>query len=440
LLAGLLRFTEKKLAKLRFPCPIFTMPLPKPRIFISHSAHEPAARNALDQLVAGLEPSFKVLFDRGELIAGDEWRDKVFALMQQAHSAIILFSSSALASDWVRTEASVLTWRQTLDRGKSFKVIPVLLDPVKRTDLEDKKFAPLRLTTLQLVRTDDPAQIVREVITGLRHLTVAPPPETPLEKLERKIAFLLREIKEAELLEAARAMDVDVSEWNESSEYPMLLAGEMLRRGLPSASSALRELSDFLGPDNTSTLIELIAPVWVSLHAASHIPRIATREDTAARLISVNGGDEYPDFTASHFIRRACCRTPSTCWPILPVPNQSGEDEVGYYKRTIRELIKTKVVKVEGAKDSLIQSVLKNRERDQEPIFIVFYPPGPPPEVSAALRTEFPTVTFFVLTGSQSSSGAARLPEGVELLEPKLNPGEEETAFSEYTTAKGYGL
>jgi hypothetical protein len=414
------------------------MQLPKPRIFISHSAHEPEAKDVLNQLVASLEPNFKVLFDRGELIAGDEWRDKVFALMQQAHSAIILFSASTLASDWVRAEASILTWRQTLDRSKTFKVIPVLLEPVKRPDLEDKKFAPMRLTTLELVRTNDPAQIVQEVATGLRHLMKTQLPETPIEELEEKIARLIEEIKGPKLLNAARAMGVAVTEWDESSEYPRLLAREMLQRGLPSATKALRKLDDFLDPDATRTLIELIAPTWVSLHAASHIPRIAIHENTASRQFRVNGGDDDPDFTATHFIRRACCRTPRTCWPILLIPNNSGEDEVGYYKRAIRELIRVKVVKVEGAKDSLVQTILKNRDRDQEPIFIVFYPPGPGPDVIAALRAEFPTVAFFFLTGNKPMGSTLGRRVEAEMLEPELNPGEEEMAYAEYITAMGY--
>ena len=247
-------------------------------------------------------------------------------------------------------------------------------------------------------------------------------------------------VEYGQLLEAARVMGVDLSEWSDSRQYPMLLAGEMLSRGLPVAANALREIADFLGKDNTRTLVELIAPVWVNLHAASVIPQIATRDDASPRTLWVNGGDDYPEFTASHFIRRACCRTPNTCWPVLPVPNDSGEDEIGYYKRAIRESIRIKVVKNEEAKDSLVQRVLQNRERDKEPVFVVFYPPGPAPEVISALRTEFPTVTFFILTGNKAAGAAQRLPGGAEFLQPVLGPHEEEDAFSEYTTATGYGL
>lgn len=413
--------------------------LPKPRIFISHSAHEPQASNTLDILVESLKPDFDVLCDKERLIAGQEWRDELFTWMHRAHSAVILFSASALQSDWVRTEASVLTWRRTLDKGNTFKVIPVLLDPVTKENLREKKFSPMQLTALQLVQSNDPAQIAQGVSEGLRHLIKDRPPDTPFEKLERKIAHLLTDIKAAELLNAARAMNADVSEWSESSEYPMLLAGEMLRRGLPEANGALHELADFLGADNTSTLVELISPAWVNLHAASGIPQIATSKD-APRVMWVNGGNaaKFVEYTGTSFVRRACCRSPNFCWPIFIIPNVGGEDDAGYFKSVIRKSIKNKVLRDINAPDSELEIVLTNRERDKEPIFIVFAPPAPATEVLDELRNVFKTLTFFVLTGNQPAGGAQRLPPGIEFLQPELRTGEEEKAYLEYITTKGY--
>lgn len=416
-----------------------TNSLPKPRIFISHSAHEPEAERVLAALVTCLTPKFDVLVDRQRLIAGQEWRDELFNWMHRIHGAIILFSSCALESDWVRTEASVLSWRRALDRGKSFTLIPVLLSPVKPDDLDAKKFSPMRLTTLQLVESDDAGTICNKVLAGLQSLLSAPVPDTPLEKLGRKVAYLLRNIEAAELLNAARAMGADVTDWSDSSEYATLLAREMLERGLPWAMRGIRELDDFLEADETRKLVELIAPVWVSMSAASTIPQIAAREDHLLRRLWVNGGDvDEPVFTAKHFVRRACCRTPDTCWPVLYVPPHSGEDDVTYYKGVIHQLLKTHVVKVENAKDSLIKSVLTIKERDQEPIFVAFSPPGPDPQVIKALRAEFPTLTFFIMTGGQSVAAAAGLAADIQFLEPQLRAGEEEAAFNEYITAIGY--
>lgn len=409
---------------------------PKPRIFISHSAHEPQAETVRVALVKCLKRDFDVQSDKELLTGGQDFRDKIFNWISRAHGAVILFSSSALESPWVRTEANVLAWRRALDKTGSFKLVPVLLSPVKRADIEAKAFSPMRLATLQLVRSDDPDQICKDVLAGLQPLIKPALPDTPFEKLIRKVAELFEPIKAAELLNAADAMDIDVSDWTEEKEYPTLLAREMLERGLQKSIKGIRELDDFLGPEATETLIELVAPVWVRIPAASAIPHIATQE-TKLRKLWVNGGDQYPDFTAEHFVRRACCRPPRTCWPVLLVAPDSGEDEVGHYKRVINECLKNKVLRVESASEVLVKQVLNNRERDGEPVFVAFHPPGPDPDVIEALRTEFPTLTFFILTGNQAQTVPSSV-VAVEFLEPKLEAGEEFAAYSEYINAKSY--
>ena len=405
--------------------------LPKPRIFISHSA-KGAAGAILDKLTKSLASKFEVFVDKKRLIAGQEWRDELFTWMQRAHGAVILFSSEALTSDWVRTEASVLASRQALDHA-GFTLIPVLLDPVSRADLERKEFSPMRLSSLQVVRSNNPTEISKRVRAGLQRLIKSPLAEPPMEKLARNVADVLRPMDERDLLNAALAMDLDVSGWSDSSEYPLLLANEMLEQGLASASKAVRQLDDFLGPDKTARLIEMVAPMWVNRHTASVIPQIATRE--RVRKFWVNGG-EYPEFTAHHFVRRACCRTPNSAWPVLIVPPTSGEDEVAHYKRVISESLKVSVLRKEDMSDKEMKGVLINRDKAREPVFVAFFPPGPTPEVIAALGDEFETVTFFILTGATAESET--FPVGVELLEPKLQPGEENAAYYDYLTARSY--
>ena len=406
---------------------------PKPRIFISHSAHG-ADEAILDTLEKSLSPKFNVFVDKQRLIAGQKWRDELFTAMQRSHGAIILFNTPALKSEWVRTEASILASQQTLDQTNSFPLIPVLLNPVTRKDLEAKEFAPMRLSTLQLVRAKTPAAIVKQVQAGLKHLLQPFLPETPLEKLARSLALILRPLEERDLLNAAIAMKLDVSGWANGSEYPVLLANELLEQGLSSKTmAALRRIDDFLGPDATGKVIEMIAPAWVNRHAASLISQIATK--AAARKLWVNGG-EYPEFTARHFVMRACCRTPTSSWPVLPaVAFSSGENEVAHYKHVIELSIKTNVLKKEDASNLEIETVLDNRNKAREPVFVFFSPPGPPPEVIAQLSTIFPTLTFFSLIGAGDSLS---LPVGVELLEPKLRIDEERLAHSNYLTARSY--
>ncbi|MDQ3919722.1 MAG: toll/interleukin-1 receptor domain-containing protein, partial [Acidobacteriota bacterium] len=242
----------------------------KPRIFISHSAKEAKAAEVLTRLIAELEPDFRVLVDQerlradeDQLVAGQDWRAKLFYWMSQAHGAVILFSESARESDWVRAEASVLAWRRLMDQGKHFALIPALLAPVTPADLEARRFSPLRLTDLQLVRGDDPARVSRQVRAGLAHLLKGRPPETLIEKLERKIARLLRDVDAPELEGAARVLGADPDEWGAGADPKLMLAAEMLRRGLLSVPKVINELDVFLTRDARRELINLVTPTWV---------------------------------------------------------------------------------------------------------------------------------------------------------------------------------
>ncbi len=146
-------------------------------------------------------------------------------------------------------------------------------------------------------------------------------------------------------------------------------------------------------------------------------------------MLWVNGGRPgVEEFTGNSFVRRACARSPELAWAVLPVPNASGEDAVGYYKQAIRKQLQSYVVKDEGAKDDAIRSVLERKERDREPVFLLFTPPAPDAEVLGELRREFPTLTFFLLTGDCAVSDLA----DAEFLRPELKAGEEQNAYDEF--------
>ena len=78
------------------------------KIFISHSTKTAEARVFLDVLKQALTSHFKVLLDEEELEAGDDWREKIYEWIDDAHGAILLLTPEALKSKSVQIEASVL--------------------------------------------------------------------------------------------------------------------------------------------------------------------------------------------------------------------------------------------------------------------------------------------------------------------------------------------
>jgi len=413
---------------------------PKPKIFISHSAKESKAQTVLKALINCLKPDFEVLVDKERLKGGDDFREEILGWINRAHGAVILFSANALTRPWIKYESGLLSSRRTLAKGKSFTLIPVLLSPVTRDDLDSADFSPMQLAALHFVRSDNLKQICKQVRAGFSGLLQPKLPPTPFEELLIRIVPLLKTVDENVLLTAAIAMGVDVSDWTDAATYPELLATQMLMHGLTTAGKAIRELQDFVSPQTEERLIELIAPTWVNLQAASAIPRIATNSNQTLRRLWLNGGDDYPDFTAGHFVRRACSRAPDSCWPVLFVPSEAAEDELGYYRLVIRESLKTRLLRKENATDAEVRLLLGEREKNLEPIFVAFYPPGPSSEALTALRTEFPTLTFFILTGNEAANELANFPADVEFLEPKLAAGEEAAAYAQYITVRSYRL
>jgi len=51
--------------------------MPKPLVFISHSAKDDLARSVLDKLRAAMDPDFEVLLDQLRLQPGDRWRQEL---------------------------------------------------------------------------------------------------------------------------------------------------------------------------------------------------------------------------------------------------------------------------------------------------------------------------------------------------------------------------
>lgn len=112
------------------------------------------ARNVRDQIIEQLEGQgeIEILFDRKWLKPGVLWSEKLNHWLGVCHIGVVLLTPQSLRSDWVRKEATILCWRQTLGRTL---VIPVLLH-VADQEIEDAGFGPTGIAHLQAVRSPAP--------------------------------------------------------------------------------------------------------------------------------------------------------------------------------------------------------------------------------------------------------------------------------------------
>ena len=137
------------------------------RLFISHSSRLRPADAGDDQaqrnwqllqatckaLKGAYQENIEILVDHAGLHPGDDWEHRLNEWLAECHAAIILFSRRAIdESDWVKKEATILSWRAELD--DDFKLFPVLLDQqTTPADLERDFFGTLRINRVPVSYT-----------------------------------------------------------------------------------------------------------------------------------------------------------------------------------------------------------------------------------------------------------------------------------------------
>jgi hypothetical protein len=243
----------------------------KPRVFISHSAHEQLAGEVLEAVEKKLEKAgFDVLVDRTRLEGGEFWRGAIANWIVVCHAAVGILDTRALESPWVRHEMSALSIRRQVD--DRFKLLPVLLDGVDENALQGREWSPMDLADLQGVKRDDPAEIAERVREKLEPLKDRYSGDSPIHALERDLAAHLRGVDEEVLEAAAREVHLDISRWTfDGREKARALARKLLESKPEDVYYAMIEIRE-TEPRPARRIYELAAPfAWVEWDAARAI-------------------------------------------------------------------------------------------------------------------------------------------------------------------------
>jgi hypothetical protein len=182
------------------------------RIFISHSSHTDEDRNFVQRLRESLtNKGYEVLLDLSELQAADDWNEEIHEWLAACHAGIVLLTPHSIERPWVLKEATILTWRRSLDT-RHFKLFPALFDDVTDAMLEKAKFAPLVIKSLQAVAGKTPEAIANEVAQIIGDPMEV---ETPLDQLAKVLADLLvpPNAGQSTAEKLARKLGVDEKGW-----------------------------------------------------------------------------------------------------------------------------------------------------------------------------------------------------------------------------------
>lgn len=426
--------------------------MPKPRVFISHSAKEPDTgaflfelRDALSREVNG-EHQFEVLLDKDGLQLGDYWRSTLNLWIGGCDAAIVLLSPSALKSTFVAYEASILSYRKTVD--PNFRLFPVLIKPVRHEDVIESPLKPSQITEIQDVTVIDnntSVAAIEAILDGLAGLNRY---KTPAERHATELAKILQKLDKEDLEFEAARLDIDLSTWIPNEDLALTLALKLIGAGLTKASPTIKALRARFIPlrrrELTQLMIDLVASSWVDYKAAAILPKVAR-----ARKRQCVAVPACKELTATMYVIVAGLldsnRLPIDPWLAPGVPAIVGE--VINPQKAPPELIvsieKALRTSLKVGKSQDFKKALKN-QTDHEPVFLALPSnPGIPAKWLEDLQENFPGVTFFLLLGEHELKEQNVHNENIVLLDPCLTKECEEifcTTYEEETEYLTRGL
>lgn len=398
------------------------------KIFISHSSKTDANREILEQVCKALPNDFTVLVDN-RIEPSSEWFPCLNEYMMECHAAIILLSTAALESDWVKAEAAVLCSRKRCE--KDFKLFWIPLDSMNPEDInKDNYFKTIRLSDIQSIRDfDNTDEMVIKLLNHLQILSLEPP-TTPFDELVILIRDVLKKLNaENDTLESIWQSLKD--EAKSTKDHADAIARLLLREPehiFIRLRTLIEKLAHILSKQQAETLIKIIQGQWVNPAAASLL-NIARTDN---HPVAING-IEIANFTGDCYARKA--------WPypqeytLIP----AGKD---YSLKGIKETLEGTL-----GKSAVSQSRKEERVKNyKHPLLLVFSMPDntnqseyqtlgfPEESFIQEIKGEYPNITIVLETGLQ-------IPESLQYvlpLKPLLEDGMESKQCGDYEDVSYY--
>ncbi len=360
------------------------------RVFISHSSknetYASAIRDAVETKLKEL--GYDVLLDRSRLDPGDRWRAKLHRWLGACDGAVLLFGPAALQSDWVRKEATILTWRREFET--QIRIVPALFGGVAKSALDEYGLGPLELKEDQIAEVDEGAGSEKErarllaerIARGFDGLTplVA---ETPMSRWVEDIADLIRDTEAIE-----RAFD------------------ELLR-------GQIRD---------PKRLAKLITPSWVPAESAKAIVAAAARP-AGRRLVALRSSQTS---TPEHVVLKGTCSDGRNL--IVPPISERATTEAAELELT--QLYRRGVLERFGINDSRsdlpenVQLAQEWVERNGKRVFVVLPATATGLAVGRNLWSEerIDRPVYLFAGDELETTNAVATIDGISVIEPELEP------------------
>lgn len=414
--------------------------MPGITVFISHASADRAQTKELLAALRAAAPAdelsprvdFELLADYESLRLGEEWPRQLNEWMARSHAGVILLTEAAVRSAWVLKEATILTWRKSVDPG--FVLIPLRAPEVTDELLRKEKFDPLMLPLLQSWSERDMGNIAATIREQLRACDTR---STPFDRLIGRLADILVGVGENTLRDVAVRLHAPTPHWQPGADPRRHMAEAMARSLLcqdlggyteGGLNRLLGELAITTDKETLRRLLAFLAPHWVDCHAAGQLAAVATA--TARRAAALNG-EFLVDYTAKMYAMRAHPLDASMHLVIGTAGGSSGDD-LEHYTREICQHFWEMPRFAKWSPSVRGQRIIDHlRERSMHR-YVVLPPPVPDGDCVRALVERFPKLTFLLGTGPELErvSGVE-----AEWLSPPLDVKREAMAFSDHGDA-----
>jgi hypothetical protein len=410
------------------------------RIFVSHSSKDNAFTKQVCDAIAGngAVPDFELLVDLVTLEGGREWPIQLHEMMADCHTALILLTRNAVASEWVLKESTILTWRQSLEE-ENFRLFIAQAPDVTAAELSAAKFGPLQHRLLQGAPGNDAALIAAHLRAALP--TGVEPVETLFDRLVVALSDMLGALDDTKLKAVADKVEAVRPRWRPGGNTVREariegIAARILRGQLGQYRTLSALMEDLkaskLSAEILARILRFAAPHWVDVEAAARLgDLVEERNGQKLCRVSALNGQLARDYTGQMYVDRAFpfVSRHKVCAPTPAVAGNEREDYTSKICQFCRNQDKQRAVQLyAGKSDDEIIALLKKRE----PWLFVIFPSNIDAKELEQLRLVFPRVFFVLATGKVLDPSPH---DPVVRLEPAVSVDIEEEQYLDYLDA-----
>lgn len=416
-----------------------SLPLYKPKIFISHSARETLAKTTLAGLRSALEANgYTVLVDQEGIRPSSSWRAAIDEWIWRCDAAVILLSVKALSSQYVKYETTLLRQRWK-ERNGSFILLPTVIPPATPARV-DAAMSPLQLNEIQhlvpsAAAVDNKAFVKEVVSSTLKNLELIPKRGAARNELEATlIDILYHQCETDEALEdIGGKLLTDTIAAGAKKDRAIALARAILDMDATRGSARFKlfrpvvlKMLSILEYTYTKRVINIVTPFcWVDPEVAAQLSLVALHEKPPR---TVAWGRSWP-LSEMMYLRRGCGRLKVHKVEVSNVWSGDMGEDLEHVRRCLSDAL----YYYPDATVEDINQRIRELEDEGNPVFLVAQAGPLDQSLALAIQKSWPRLTLFLFDEELSKSQLEeRGMERAVLLEPLLDRAVEKNARSEW--------